>query len=202
MARPAIGSEIRVVAIRVALRTVGTDVRAREREIGIGMIKGRGFPTTGRVTREALVRELISGVIRFINLLKICIMTRPAVGRRAGVLASGVALRAGCRNVGTGQREVRKIMIKGSGLPAVSGVALRTILAVLSGFVIRIVGACVVRLVTAPAIVWSTRVLAISVTGCTAHTYMSARQREITQIVIEACLRPRLRSVTLLTVMV
>ena len=57
VARPAIDRQFRVIAIRVALSTVGRDVRAGERELCVGVIETGGLPAARRMAFCAGVRE-------------------------------------------------------------------------------------------------------------------------------------------------
>ena len=67
MALEADGWNIQIVAAGVTFDALRGNMRSQQRELGLSMIKGRGFPRTRGVAFSALMRELIlhmAGIVR------------------------------------------------------------------------------------------------------------------------------------------
>lgn len=169
--------------------TVHIDVRAGQREIGVAVAESRRSPAIRCVTLQAFVRELILRVI--VGALIVRLMTRPTVRGCIIELAVRVTLIACHAHMRSRQREVRKIVIKGRGLPAEGGVALRAFMAVVAKFMIWICGRAIGLLMARPAVGWRPRILPISMALSATCADMGASQRKAAQIMVELRRRPR-----------
>jgi hypothetical protein len=192
--RPAIDGRSLKDSANVTFEAVRLNVRARQRELCVIMIKGRAVPICCVVAKRAVMRILLSEVI--LRSVVIFFVTGPAVHRRARV-AIRVALKAVRLNVCAGQRELRRIVIERRLRPVNGRVADRAVLRILFRDVIRIFNARVVLLVTRPAIRRRALEHSANVTILTACQNVRTRQRESSRIVIEICLFPIHRIVTL-----
>ena len=139
-------------------------------------------------------RESGSGVIRISRSIVGCLMTRIAVGRRAGE-SRGVTGETGCGQVLSGERKAGGGVIKIRRQPGGGGMAQGTVMVEIAGDVIRI--KCLVE---------CTLVTGIASGRCTCKTgtvtryascrEMSAGQREYGRIMIECRRQPRGGAVT------
>ena len=185
-----------ILPVYVTLRTAGTDVRAGEREIGLIMIERCGRPRIGGVTDRAVVIELSLNVVGVVDLLVILLMTRPAIGRRAFVLAADVTGDTAHRNVRSGEREIRTGMIEGGRFPRGRSMTVRAVMTELILHVIGIVHLLVISLMARPAIRGGSFKDPAHVTGDTTHRYMRSGEREVRSGVIEGGRFPSCRTVT------
>ncbi len=136
MAGPAISRQAVVDPAAVALGARRLNVRTREREAAVVMVKGRAFPLRRRVTRRTVVWIAILNVA--LRLREVRRVARPAVRRRARVLAADVTLSAVGRHMGASQRKGRLIVIQRCLRPIVCAVAGYAVVRELPGHVVRI----------------------------------------------------------------
>ena len=172
------------------------NVSTGQRELCTAVIEGGWFPSHCVVTFLTGMRELISDMVWLAGTLKVCIVTGPAVHRRAIVLSVRMTLRAGRINVRAGQREIRQVVIKRGRLPCRRIMTLCAGMTELIGDVIGVVNILVITLVTGPAIRGSAGVLAVGMTFDATHAYVCSGQWEIGEIVVERCRLPGLHGVT------
>jgi len=129
--------------------------------------------------------ELVLGMIGLVRCAVVLVMTRPAIGRRAGVLTVNVALRAIHVHMGAGQGEVREIVIKSGWLPSGRRVALRAVMSEVAVCVIGIVRFIVLLFMTGPAISRRAAPLPAGVALGAVHANMGAGEREVGEIVVK-----------------
>jgi len=112
-------------------------MRARQRKARAIMIKRRRPPRIVIVARQTVMRIIAGDMIRICRSLKIRLMAREAIFRRAGESAIDMTLRAFNRPMRAEQWESRAIVIERRGLPYIHGMALRASVREISGHVIR-----------------------------------------------------------------
>ena len=118
----AIGGCACELEIGMAGSTSQTGMSARQRELGFGVVKGRGNPTCSRVAETAILTKLpIMGVI--FRVTGIAILRGIDEDQ---VLMAGVTLQP---NMLSGQWEWSSRVVKCRGHPSIGGVALTAILA-------------------------------------------------------------------------
>lgn len=149
MARPAIRRRSRV-SIRMTCQTVRLYVRAGQRELRRAMIERRFRPVVCRVANRAILRIIFRHVIRIGRTVVVALMARPTIRWRTCV-SRRVACLTLRLNVRTGQRELRRVVIKHSPVPLVGRMTNFTALRVLLRHMIRIGRAVVVALMACPA---------------------------------------------------
>ena len=84
MARVTIRRRSGKTIVDMALIAGRRHMRAEQRETRFVVIERRGLPSAGGVAARAVVREIRRRVIRIRGALKIRLMTREAIHRRAG----------------------------------------------------------------------------------------------------------------------
>ena len=94
-----------IISVDMAILTLPARMRALQREVRRGVIKGRRFPRLLRVAREAVVAELPGAVVRVGSGFECVLMALPAVGVREFVVSVHVATLAGNGYVRALQRE-------------------------------------------------------------------------------------------------
>ena len=137
------------------------------------------------MTLRTGVRKIQLGMIRVVGTCIIGVVTRPAVRRRAIELAIVVTLRTGCRNVSTGQWEVRVIVIERRRSPGERGVALGAGMIVIARDVIGVVHLLKITLVAVKAGGRCAFKLSIRMTGGTVRLDVRSGERETGIIMTE-----------------
>ena len=145
VAPKAFGSRAVEVAIHMALRTRGIEVRARERKTRTAVIKGSRSPAVGRVADRAIVIIIPGYMVGIGQTLIIALVTRPAIRRRSGKLSVHVTQGAVHADMRSRQWESREIVIEVSRVPSGRRMAAAAVVAVLPGGMIRIGGTMVIR---------------------------------------------------------
>ena len=123
------GAQGRVLAVRVALHASGSDVRARQRELGLrGVIEHGAVPVGCGVAQRTILRESGRNVVRIGGRLVILQMTVVASGAQTFIDAVGVALQASGGHMFASEREGGlRIVIELRPVPIGGGVALRAV---------------------------------------------------------------------------
>lgn len=101
-----------VAAIHVTLCAIDGTVRAAQRKSGEIVIELCRLPGIVAMTNPAIFGEISGKVIGIRRVLKIILMTREAIGRRAGETIVEVTLIASGRRVRAKQRKTCFIVIK------------------------------------------------------------------------------------------
>jgi len=148
MTGKALGGRAGKLASHVALCAADVDVRAGQRKPGGGVINGGWLPRVSGVTLSASVVVVTGHVIRILHRLVICLVTGVTFRGCSRVLAVDMALRATHAYVRPGEGEAGEIVVILCRRPALGGVALRAVVIVIAGDVIRIRGAIIICLVT------------------------------------------------------
>ena len=94
-----------VVVVDVAAGARGRNVRAGERERGLGVVKRRWLPSRCVVANLAGLGKSLPNVVRILGALEILQMARDAVCNRNAVVVVDVAARTRCSRVLASQRE-------------------------------------------------------------------------------------------------
>lgn len=126
----------------MTLRAGRSDVRAGQSECRLRVvIEGGAGPVRGRMTRLAVLRKSGRHVIRILGRLIFLQMAGGARGSEALVHAARMTLRAGCRDVRSGQSECRlRVVIERGARPVCSRVTRLAVLRESGGGVVWIRG--------------------------------------------------------------
>lgn len=107
----------RETPVQVARRAWHGQMKTRERESGLAMVKRRGLPRGGGMASRASCGDPGGDVGRIRGAGEILCMARIAIRRRGGVVAVDVAQRASDGDVRPGKRESRFAVVKCRRLP-------------------------------------------------------------------------------------
>ena len=191
------GCEIALVtlpAVRVGQLIVSVDVaglagfgkvRALQREFGRRVIKGRRLPGDAVMALRAVVIELRGGMIGLLRCGKVAFVALPAVSIADIVISVDVAGLTGLGKVRALQRELRRRMIEGRGLPGRATMALRAVMIKLRGGMIGLLRCGKIALVALPAIGIGDIVVAVDVAGLAWFGPMRTLQRKHGRRMIE-----------------
>jgi hypothetical protein len=174
-------------------------MRAKQRKARFVVIERHGLPRTGGVAARAVVREICRRVIRVGGALKICLMTREAIHRRAGEAIIDMTQITWHSEMRARQRKARAIMIKRRRPPSIVIVARQTIMRIIAGDMIRIRCRLKIRLMAREAVFRRAGKAAIDVALCTFNRPMRAEQWKSRTIVIERRGLPCIHSMALRT---
>jgi len=110
------------------------------------VIEGRGLPGGGGVTEGARTGETAGHMVRIGWPLEIGLMTGVAVGGRTRESVAHMALAAGDREMGAGQRETRAVVVESGRAPSGAIMARLAIARIIARDVIRVGGLLIIRL--------------------------------------------------------
>jgi len=164
-------------------------MRSGQGKLRLVVIVGGPRPGGGAVTGLAGGAETGLQMVWLGGGIVVALVARHAGRALAGVDAVRMAALASERLMGSGQREIRRIVIERSARPGRGRVALRAVGAVAGLSMVRIRRGVVVALVARHA----RRILAgidpVPMTALAGNRLMRPRQREIRRVVIERCAR-------------
>ena len=149
-------------------------------------------PGIHRMASFAVVRKIQSHMIRIRWPLKIRLMARIAIQRRAGIAIIDVALVACRRHMRAEQRKARFAVIKSRGLPGVGSMARRTSVRKVGRHVIGVGRALEIALMARETIRRCAGKAIVDVTQIAGHGQMRAGQWKARAVVIEICRPPRI----------
>lgn len=195
MARGTGGAQAGEDVVHVALRALHADVRSRQWESRLRVIKHGAGPGARGMANRTVRRESGGGMVRIIRGVVIRHVARRTRGIGQVVIVVGVALRASQRRVRSGERESGGRVIECRRLPCRSGMAGLASLGESAGNVIRIARRIEVVHVTRRASRAQSREYVVHVTLRTLHIHVRSRQRERRVVVIESRPCPRGRRV-------
>jgi hypothetical protein len=152
------------------------------------------------MARTTIVAEVSCRMIRVCRLDKLRLVALVAIVERELVVVVRMTCLALRCCVRAGQWEIREVMIERSTLPSSGGVALRAVMTVVSGDMIRVVRVCKIICMTLKACQWKILKLIVHMTLCACRCRVRACEREPCGIVIERCGSPRHRRMTCSTV--
>jgi len=127
-----------VISIHVARLALSGNVGTSQREVRCRMIKCCRSPIHRRMAFSTIMAEIPCDVIRIRRSIEICCVALIAIGVSQLVVSIHMTCLALGRNVSTCQREVRGVVVECGRSPMHSRVALRTIVAKIPSYVIRI----------------------------------------------------------------
>ena len=190
VAAGALRRERREVIVHVAQSALHLDVRAGQRESGLGVIEDGVQPVSGRVADLAVRWETCRDVIRIGRLLEVRHMAARA--RQGPVLEVAIDVAECARrcHVRSGQGERGLRVVEGRRLPDRSGVAERTICREARRHVIRAVSLLEVCHMAAGALRRDRSEIVVQVALRALHLYVRAGQREHRLRVVERRGRP------------
>ena len=138
----AIRRQVLVLIVHMAACARGSLMRAREWIARRTMVERRRRPCRGGMARTTIVAEVSRRVIWICRLYKLRLVALVAiVERELVVVVRMTCLALRCR-VCAGQREICQVMIERSPLPCRGCVALRAVMTVITGDMIRVVRVC------------------------------------------------------------
>jgi hypothetical protein len=124
-------------------------------------------------------------VIRIRRALKIVLMARETIRRRAGETIVRVALIASNCEMRAGERKTRAIVIEAGGTPRIVVMARQTILRIIAGGMIRIGGLLIIRLMAGKAIRRRTCETIVDMALVASHRRVNAEQGKTRTAVIK-----------------
>ena len=139
------------------------------------VVESRSQPARSRMTGSACGWEACRNVVWTARSLVLRFVTAVAIRGDRCVVVIYVAVRAGNRSMGPGQRETRIVVVEGRGSPGRRVVAHLTLLREACGHMIRIVGGLELIQVTAHACSTRDVVVSIRVALATLYSGMCAR---------------------------
>ena len=139
------------VSVTVTSGTILLFMRPRQRKIRIIMIKIRRRPLACIMAGDAVMTEIIGGVVRIRGIVKVRAVTAPAIARCVAV-AVAVAVDAVHGSMRPRQRKIRIGVVKTGRRPLVCRVARFAVMAEIIGSMVRIRGIVEIRAVTAKTI--------------------------------------------------
>ncbi len=185
VARNTVGRQRAFIAC-MALRASHGSVGTCKRKSGFGVVKLSASPLRGSVANGTISRKAGFYMIRIVRPIKILQMAARAIGGCVRELTSQVALVASHIHVRAGQLKFRRrVVVELCIVPAHAGMAETASRRKASCGVIRIAGIFEIFEMTAGAVGRNSGELAIKMALRACHARVRARQRKVTEIVVE-----------------
>lgn len=150
------------------------------------VIEGRRLPGARRVAARARVRKIRRGMIGICRALKITLMARETIRRRAGELIVHMALAAHHGEMRAGERKARAVVVEIGRPPGIKRVAHLAIVREIAGDMVWIRRSLKIHLVTGETIFRCSCELAVNMTLSTLDRAMRSDQRKSRAIMVEA----------------